>query len=106
MQIRSHGDKSDSTSQEVARIFMKPGVWRHRLSLGAATTLLRPLTILSKSQPSVGLARVHRILVFEPGALGDMVLLTPFLHAVRAHLSQARITLVGRTGASSLLLES
>ena len=106
MQLRSLGDKSASTPQDVARIFMKPGVWRHRLSLGAAATVLRPLTILSKAQPRVALGQVHRILIFEPGALGDMVLLTPFLHALRAHLSQARITLVGRADAGELLLES
>ena len=43
---------------------------------------------------------MERILVFEPGSLGDLVMLIPFLRSLRAGFPNAKLSLVCRTSES------
>lgn len=95
---------SRTGKEQVARIFLKPGVWRRRISIGGLEAVLRLLSWFLKAPAATG-SVVRSILVFDPGGLGDMVLLAPFLRSLRAHLPAAHIAVAGRTGAYSLLLE-
>jgi heptosyltransferase-2 len=47
----------------------------------------------------------ERILIFDPGGLGDMVLLLPFLRNLRAHFPNSRVALLGRHESGALLLD-
>jgi heptosyltransferase-2 len=89
----------------VARIFLKPLVHRYRLLVWLADAILRPLAWLfgPRADPLVGV--VNSILVFDPGAFGDMLLLAPFLRNLRACFPESRISLAGRHGAGAFLLE-
>jgi len=86
------GTEADSAA---AAIFKK--YWgKRKLGVYAVEALLRPLAWLSKSRPMVGLDEVSTILVFEPGSLGDMVMLMPFLRSLRARFPNARLSLLCR----------
>jgi heptosyltransferase-2 len=79
-----------------AAIFKK--YWgRRRLAVRMLEVFLKPLTWFSKSARQLGLDQVERILVFEPGSLGDMVMLMPFLKSLRARFPQSSISLLCRT---------
>ena len=83
-----------------AAIFKK--YWGMRkLGVYLAEALLKPLVWLSKSQPTPGLDETKTILVFEPGSLGDMVMLMPFLRSLRARFPMAKVSLLCRVGGSS-----
>jgi heptosyltransferase-2 len=66
---------------------------------------LRPLTHLFGSNSAKSLGQVEKILVFDPGGLGDMMLLLPFLQNLRACFPGSRVTLLGNIGAGAYLLE-
>jgi heptosyltransferase-2 len=59
---------------------------------------LVPVAWFSKAKVNTGLDQVRKILVFEPGSLGDIVMLTPFLRSVRNAFPLARITILCRSG--------
>jgi heptosyltransferase-2 len=95
---------SENGNEQIARILLKPGAWHHRYSISALEAVLWLLLWFFKTPPVTGLG-VNRVLVYELGALGDIVLLAPFLHRLRAHLPTARIVVAGRPGGGSLLFE-
>ena len=65
----------------------------------------RPLKTLLSPRPS-GSAPVRNILVLEPWFIGDLVLATPILRALREKYPDARITLLGKKHARELLENS
>jgi len=82
-----------------AAIFKK--YWgKRKLGVRVVEVLLRPLAWLLKSRPTSGLDEIATILVFEPGSLGDMVMLMPFLRSLRARFPKARLSLLCRVGGS------
>jgi len=95
---------SGVSKKNVARIFLKPGAWRHRRSIGVLEAGLRLLAWFLKVPGYTG-SDVKRILVYELGALGDIVLLVPFLRRLRAYFPTAHIAIAGRTGGGSLLFD-
>jgi ADP-heptose:LPS heptosyltransferase len=88
----------DSRREAVAAAIFKKYWGKRRLAVRALEVFLRPLAWFSQSGPQHGLDQAERILVFEPGSLGDMVMLIPFLKSLRARFPQARISLLCRTG--------
>lgn len=85
------------TKPEIAAAVILKKLWgRRRLSVQLLETFLRPLVLFSKVKAIPEIGEVERILVFEPGSLGDMVMLIPFLRSLRARFSSARLVLVCR----------
>ena len=70
---------------------------RRRLAVRSLEVFLKPLAWLSQTAPKPGLDEVERILVFEPGSLGDMVMLMPFLKSLRMRFPKANLSLLCRT---------
>lgn len=70
--------------------------------IDAAASPLRPLL---SPRPSMT-APVRNILVLEPWFIGDLVLATPILRALREKYPDARITLLGKQHAAELLENS
>ncbi len=58
---------------------------------------LAPAAWSSRRQSGTALGQVRRILVFEPGSLGDIVMLTPFLRSLRSGFPQAQISVLCRS---------
>lgn len=88
-----------------ARIFLRKSVRSYwlpirlfDLALRPAIALLGPREIAQGREPS-------KIMVFDPGVLGDMIMLAPFLLNLRAQFPLARVTLAGRPGVGVLLLD-
>jgi len=71
---------------------------KRRLAVRIIDTFLKPLVWLSKTDAQSNLNDVSRILVFEPGSLGDMIMLMPFLKSLRKRFPQANLSLLCRTG--------
>lgn len=93
--------RSQETDCESAALAVfKRGWGRRRLAIRLFETLLRPLTWMSKPEASSSLHEVARILVFEPGSLGDMVMLMPFLRNLRAGFPNAKVSLLFRKATS------
>jgi heptosyltransferase-2 len=92
-------------SERVARIFLKPLTGRYRPFIWLAETALRPFAAFIGPDTDAKSNRVEKILVFDPGVLGDMLLLVPFLRNLRACFPESRIALLGRPGAGAILLE-
>src|SRR5579864_4429535 len=89
--------KTAQRESAAAAIFKK--YWgRRRLAVRIFEILLRPLAWFSKTGAKSSLEDVSRILVFEPGSLGDMVMLIPFLKSLRLRFPQASLSLLCRTG--------
>lgn len=95
---------SEAGNEQAARILLKPGVWHHRFGIRVLEAVLRPLAWVIKTPPVTGHG-ASRVLIYELGALGDIVLLVPFLRRLRAHLPAAHIAVAGRPGGGSLLFE-
>jgi heptosyltransferase II len=91
------GDKNE----QAGRILLKPGAWRHRFSIGAVEAVLRLLVWFFNTPPGNQIG-IKRVLVFDPGALGDMVLLAPFVRSLREHLPTTHIAVAGVAGGSLL----
>ncbi len=100
------GRESIKNSEQIARIFLKPRAGRNRAAVWLAEALLRPLAMWLGPRPRLQSAFVETILVFDPGGLGDMMLLLPFLRNLRARFPGSRLTHLGNTGAGGYLLES
>lgn len=92
-------------TERVARIFLKPLIGRHRLFIWLAESALRPFAVLFGPEIGTKSNRVEKILVFDPGVLGDMLLLVPFLRNLRTCFPESRIALLGRPDVGAFLLE-
>jgi len=66
--------------------------------------ITRPVAWLSRSR-AIDLDKVKRILVFVPGQLGDIMMITPFLRGIRTRFPQAHIAVLGHSKLKTLLLE-
>jgi ADP-heptose:LPS heptosyltransferase len=74
------------------------------LILRSLEALTRPLAWLSTSKMG-GVDPVNRILVFAPGQLGDIMMITPFLRGLRSRYPRAHIAVLGNLKLKSLLLD-
>ena len=102
----SPSERANSVShKQVAQILLRPMLWRHRAIVSLVDMCLRPIALLFGPNDAPPTGPVKNILIFNPGVLGDMMMLTPFLRSLRACFPGSRITLVGRPGAGALLLE-
>lgn len=72
---------------------------RRRLAVRCFEFLTAPLVWLSRRDISRNLDDIKRILVFEPGSLGDVVMLMPALTSLRRRFPKARLSLLCRSGA-------
>lgn len=101
---QEYGGQS-AESERLARIFLKPQAGRYEGVVRLADVLLRPLAMVFGPRRPAKTGGVESILVFDPGALGDMMLLAPFLRNLRASFPTSRIALLGRPGPGDLLRE-
>ena len=90
--------QSDSQREEAAAAIFKKYWGRRKLVVRLLDFLLRPLAWFLPSTHAPGLDEVKTILVFEPGSLGDMVMLMPFLKSLRMRFPVAQLSLLCRTG--------
>ncbi len=97
-------ERSKRSRNRFARIVLKPGAWHHRFSIAVVEAGLRLLAMFRKI-PTVTEQGVRRVLIYELGALGDIILLVPFIRRLRAQLPAAHIAVAGRPGGGTLLLE-
>src|SRR5438552_2958549 len=94
--IKIGGSEADAAASAIFKKY-----WgKRKLVVRVVEALLRPLAWLSKSRPTSGLDEITTILVFEPGSLGDMVMLMPFLRNLRAKFPKARLSLLCRVSGS------
>lgn len=75
---------------------------RRLLILRSLEGLTRPLAWLSDA-PIGDIDHVNRILVFVPGQLGDIMMITPFLRSLRSRYPRAHIAVLGNGKLKSLL---
>jgi len=95
-------DGFTATQRESAAAVIFKKYWgKRRLAVRALEFFLRPLAWFSPPAPKTSLDDVERILVFEPGSLGDMVMLLPFLKSLRMRFPAAHLALLSRAGASN-----
>lgn len=73
---------------------------KRRFTVRLIELLLTPIAWFSKRRPNPA-SDVQRILVFEPGSLGDIVMLTPFLRSLRSGFPQAHISVLCRSAYAS-----
>jgi len=92
---------TETQRESAAAAIIKKYWGRRRLAVRLFEALLKPLAWLSRSEAKTSLDEVKRILVFEPGSLGDMVMLMPFLKSLRARFPGARLSLLCRTSGST-----
>jgi ADP-heptose:LPS heptosyltransferase len=76
---------------KAAAIVIKKYSGRRRLFSRLFELVLRPLVWFSESSEPISLDQVSRIVVFEPGSLGDIVMLIPVLQSLRARFAAAKI---------------
>lgn len=74
------------------------------LILRSLEALTRPLAWLSGSRMGE-IDQVNRILVFAPGQLGDIMMITPFLRGIRSRYPRAHIAVLGNVKLKALLLD-
>jgi heptosyltransferase-2 len=106
--------KSDSSNKSAtqpeekevaARIILKPVVHRHWKSIRLVEFLLRPIAKVLDPATTPQTLGAQTILIFDPGALGDMMMLVPFLQNLRSWFPTSQIALLGRPGPGQLLLD-
>lgn len=97
-------NRSRATADQLAATFLKPLSPRQRALLAVADALTRPIVRLFPLKSGKPARAVDDILIFEPGLLGDIVMLVPFLQNLRACYPASRIALLGRSGPSETLL--
>ena len=100
----AHSWRADE-NKRLARLFLKPQASRYLGLVRVAEACLRPITNLFPPRPWDKTRGVEKILVFDPGALGDMLLLAPFLRRLRGSFPTSRIVLAGRGGPADFLQE-
>jgi heptosyltransferase-2 len=106
MNSKSPRERAISVNHKrVAQILLRPTLWRYRVIVSFVDMCLRPLALLFGPNDAATSSPVENILIFDPGVLGDMMMLVPFLRSLRACFPGSRMTLVGRFGAGALLLE-
>lgn len=91
---------TDKQRSEAAAAIYKRSSGKRRFVLRVLDGALRPLTWFRKPRENAHLDDVRQVLVFEPGSLGDIVMLMPFLQTLRARLPQAGISVVCRIHAT------
>src|SRR2546422_646321 len=91
---------ADTEADAAAAAIFKKYWGKRKLAVSVVEAFLRPLAWLSKSGPTLRLDEVTTILVFEPGSLGDMVMLMPSLRNLRARFPKARLSLLCRISGS------
>lgn len=100
--VTNDGRSSARLERAAAEILMRYS-WR-RTIIRVLEALLRPLALLSKSNPPCDLDQVERILVFEPANLGDVVIiLAPLLRSLRARFPRAHIAFLGKAKVEGFL---
>lgn len=82
-----------------------PKKWK-QLIIAAIDFVGRPVARAFRSPPSPHIPASPRILVVELWQIGDVVLVTPFLSALRQCFPLARVTLLGKPHAETLLRAS
>jgi heptosyltransferase-2 len=92
-------------SNRLARIFLKPLVERYHWLVRLLEIPLRALAAFQKPAAPGPLEDIRRILVFDPGGLGDMVLLMPLLRNLRTRFPASHVALLGRRDSVSFLLD-
>lgn len=100
-------DQKNNTTKDrerLAQTFLKPLATRYRLFLGIADTILRPMALHFPARSSAESGSSENILIFDPGLLGDMMMLVPFLQNLAAYYPKSRICLFGRPGVADTLL--
>jgi len=97
----SRNGLTETQRESAAAAIIKKYWGRRRLAVRLFEALLKPLAWLSRSEVETSLNEVGQILVFEPGSLGDMVMLMPFLKSLRARFPSARLSLLCRTSGST-----
>jgi heptosyltransferase II len=106
MNSESPSERANSVGRKrVAQILLRPMLWRYRTIVSLVDMCLRPLALLFGPDRQASTGPVENILIFDPGVLGDMMMLAPFLRNLRGYFPGSRMTLVGRPGAGALLLE-
>ena len=75
---------------------------KRRIIVRLIELFLTPVAWFSRRQLNTGLDEVRRILVFEPGSLGDIVMLTPFLRSLRSGFPLAHISILCRSAYANL----
>jgi heptosyltransferase-2 len=88
-----------------ARILLKPVVQRHWKFIRLTEFLLRPIAKAFEPTAAAQAHSAQTVLVFDPGALGDMMMLVPFLQNLRSWFPTSQISLLGRPGPGQLLLD-
>ena len=91
---------SAEEGEAAAAAILKKYLGKRRLAVLILERFLKPLVWMSKPEANPSLDAVERILVFEPGSLGDLVMLIPFLRSLRAGFPNAKLSLVCRTSES------
>jgi heptosyltransferase-2 len=97
---------SSAKHKQIAQILLRPRLWRYRAIVSLVDMCLRPIASWYGPKNSPDSTPVENILIFDPGVLGDMIMLLPFLRSLRACMPRSRLTLVGRPGAGAILLEN
>ena len=93
-----HDDLTTEQRESASAAIFKSYWGKRRLAVRMFETFLKPLAWFSKTDAKTNLDDVTRILVFEPGSLGDMVMLMPFLKSLRTRFPQANLSLLCRAG--------
>lgn len=95
----SDHDGLTTVQREFAAAAIFKRYWgNRRLAVRMLEVFLKPLAWLSRLEAKPSLDGVERILVFEPGSLGDMVMLMPFLRSLRVRFPRANLSLLCRAG--------
>jgi ADP-heptose:LPS heptosyltransferase len=98
--VKTAGMLTETNPEFAAAAILKKFWGRRRLAVRILEGFLKPLVWFSKTEAYTSLDDVERILVFEPGSLGDMVMLMPFLRSLRTQFSRAKLTILCRAGAT------
>lgn len=100
--LRKNPDKMVRLERAALAMFSNFGICQ-RLIIGMLEILMRPLVRVFQVKPLPDLHSARKIMVLEPGHLGDVVLLTPFLQSLRARFPNSYIAILGRPNLKSIL---
>ena len=96
--IRNRRELTEMQRESAAAAIFKKYWGIRRLAVRILEVFLKPLRWWPPTEVNPSLDGVERILVFEPGSLGDMVMLMPFLKSLRMRFPQANLSLLCRAG--------
>jgi len=103
IKIPDHNNHRDAAREHAALAVHTNFNTGRRLITRILERLLRPLVWLLRTDSAPHLDQIRKILVMEQGHLGDVILLTPFLHSIRRQWPNAHIALLGRPNLKNLL---